>query len=138
MHKIKTYPLKKLRSQCVKDQSRRNVSIPFSQITLAGTLFHAPAAAICWSTYEASKNFLQHWNVKQQAENWWLQQLAPCIWEGTRKSDLWERGSMDYLRVQHISTTILFTWFTLAFHQLNYSSMSYVGIPSCAPSDTSP
>lgn len=32
-------------------------------------LFHAPAAAICWSTYEASKNLLQHWNVKQQAEN---------------------------------------------------------------------
>eukprot|EP01018_Ginkgo_biloba_P004963 Gb_37582 [translate_table: standard] len=28
-------------------------------------LFHAPAAAICWSTYEASKSFLQHWNLKQ-------------------------------------------------------------------------
>eukprot|EP01018_Ginkgo_biloba_P000098 Gb_18478 [translate_table: standard] len=27
-------------------------------------LFHAPAAAICWSTYEASKSFLQHSDVK--------------------------------------------------------------------------
>ncbi|XP_057842955.1 uncharacterized protein LOC131052333 [Cryptomeria japonica] len=26
-------------------------------------LFHAPAAAICWSTYEASKNFLHHWSA---------------------------------------------------------------------------
>jgi hypothetical protein len=25
-------------------------------------LFHAPAAAICWSTYEASKSFFQRWN----------------------------------------------------------------------------
>lgn len=28
-------------------------------------LFYTPAAAICWSTYEASKNFLQHLNAKQ-------------------------------------------------------------------------
>ena len=26
-------------------------------------LFHAPAAAICWSTYEASKSFFQKLNV---------------------------------------------------------------------------
>ncbi|KAK3151339.1 hypothetical protein QOZ80_3AG0244640 [Eleusine coracana subsp. coracana] len=25
-------------------------------------LFHAPAAAICWSTYEASKSFFERWN----------------------------------------------------------------------------
>jgi hypothetical protein len=25
-------------------------------------LFHAPAAAICWSTYEASKSFYERWN----------------------------------------------------------------------------
>ena len=25
-------------------------------------LFHAPAAAICWSTYEASKTFFQNFN----------------------------------------------------------------------------
>eukprot|EP00250_Pteridium_aquilinum_P000766 c10928_g1_i1 orf=334-1425(+) len=28
-------------------------------------LFYTPAAAICWSTYEASKNFLQQLNAKQ-------------------------------------------------------------------------
>ena len=28
-------------------------------------LFHAPAAAICWSTYEASKSFFQQLNDKQ-------------------------------------------------------------------------
>eukprot|EP00850_Spirogloea_muscicola_P018083 SM000162S02361 [mRNA] locus=s162:179804:181597:+ [translate_table: standard] len=29
-------------------------------------MFHAPAAAICWSTYEASKSFLQDWNQRQR------------------------------------------------------------------------
>lgn len=28
-------------------------------------LFHTPAAAICWSTYEAGKSFLQRWNDDQ-------------------------------------------------------------------------
>eukprot|EP00897_Mesotaenium_endlicherianum_P007588 jgi/Mesen1/6858/ME000351S05974 len=28
-------------------------------------LFHTPAAAICWSTYEAGKKFLQAWNERQ-------------------------------------------------------------------------
>ncbi|XP_024384095.2 uncharacterized protein [Physcomitrium patens] len=29
-------------------------------------LFHTPAAAICWSTYEAGKSFLQRWNDDQR------------------------------------------------------------------------
>ena len=29
-------------------------------------LFHTPAAAICWSTYEAGKTFLQQWNGDQR------------------------------------------------------------------------
>jgi solute carrier family 25 iron transporter 28/37 len=28
-------------------------------------LFHTPAAAICWSTYEAGKSFLMRWNERQ-------------------------------------------------------------------------
>lgn len=29
-------------------------------------LFHTPAAAICWSTYEAGKSLLQQWNDDQR------------------------------------------------------------------------
>lgn len=29
-------------------------------------LFHAPAAAICWSTYEASKSFFERFNEKRR------------------------------------------------------------------------
>lgn len=32
-------------------------------------LFHAPAAAICWSTYEASKTFFQELNDSSHNEN---------------------------------------------------------------------
>ncbi|XP_073144495.1 uncharacterized protein [Henckelia pumila] len=32
-------------------------------------LFHAPAAAICWSTYEAAKSFFQELNVTNQSDN---------------------------------------------------------------------
>lgn len=32
----------------------------------ARILFHTPAAAICWSTYEAGKTFLQKWNNEQR------------------------------------------------------------------------
>lgn len=32
----------------------------------ARVLFHTPAAAICWSTYEASKSALQRWNERRQ------------------------------------------------------------------------
>eukprot|EP00249_Psilotum_nudum_P014577 c24897_g1_i1 orf=1510-2538(+) len=31
----------------------------------ARVLFHTPAAAICWSTYESTKSFLQRWNRMQ-------------------------------------------------------------------------
>eukprot|EP00252_Welwitschia_mirabilis_P026247 TRINITY_DN8522_c0_g1_i1.p1 TRINITY_DN8522_c0_g1~~TRINITY_DN8522_c0_g1_i1.p1 ORF type:complete len:331 (+),score=65.21 TRINITY_DN8522_c0_g1_i1:465-1457(+) len=33
----------------------------------ARVLFHTPAAAICWSTYEACKTFLQHWSTNKGA-----------------------------------------------------------------------
>jgi solute carrier family 25 iron transporter 28/37 len=29
-------------------------------------LFHAPAAAICWSTYEASKSFFERFNEERR------------------------------------------------------------------------
>lgn len=32
----------------------------------ARVLFHTPAAAICWSTYEAAKQFLQKWNEEHR------------------------------------------------------------------------
>lgn len=32
-------------------------------------LFHAPAAAICWSTYEAGKSFFQELNGRGHNEN---------------------------------------------------------------------
>ncbi|CAM6098926.1 unnamed protein product [Calypogeia fissa] len=31
-------------------------------------LFHTPAAAICWSTYEAGKSFLMRWNDRQKSD----------------------------------------------------------------------
>lgn len=31
-------------------------------------LFHTPAAAICWSTYEAGKSFLTRWNDRQKLD----------------------------------------------------------------------
>lgn len=30
-------------------------------------LFHAPAAAICWSTYEAGKSFFQDYNEQKDS-----------------------------------------------------------------------
>lgn len=32
-------------------------------------LFHAPAAAICWSTYEAAKTFFQDQNLSESSGN---------------------------------------------------------------------
>lgn len=38
----------------------------------ARVLFHTPAAAICWSTYEAAKQFLQKWNEEHRPFNAWI------------------------------------------------------------------
>ena len=57
-------------SGSVKDAARRIIQREGPGALLKGmrprVLFHTPAAAICWSTYEAGKTFLQKWNDDQR------------------------------------------------------------------------
>lgn len=72
-------------------------------------LFHAPAAAICWSTYEASKAFFQNLNEEGNSET--LTWRSFKILVKTVAVELWPRELLEKKNIYDVASlyTCLFS-----------------------------